>query len=281
MRIVLVSDLIILEYLLKILLVFVSFLSVLMAHTGNTVKQTNFDCLQVVSLLVGIVWSAPQAPHANCKVMDHTFTRIVYEEKETEKCKESCEKECKPVCHDTYQAKCETREEKTCVKKLVDECRDVDVSTCEEYPERVCIPTRKIEMVDVIKTVWVKETQKKCKSFWTTNENNVKIWVEDPNNCDEYLTDVAKNITQMEPRHIDTTECNMVTKTRTNIKTMPVCEKVYKSDCTKTVTITTCMDVKETKCQDFGAKVTKKDCVIIHEKIPKMVKEVRQITVCE
>jgi len=235
----------------------------------------------VVSLLVGIVASAPQAyqPDADCKLMDHIFTDIKYEEKEIEKCHEYCEKDCKPICHDTYHAECETRYEKTCEKKEVPVCRDVDVSTCEEYDEQVCIPTTKIKMVPVVKTIWVKETQKVCKKFWAKNEDG-KIWVEDPNNCDEYIIDAPKNITEMEPRHENSTECTTVTKTRTNIETREVCEKVYKSDCSKTVPITTCMDVKETKCEDYGAQVEKVDCVTIHQKIPIMVKEVRQINVC-
>jgi len=237
----------------------------------------------VVSLLVGFVASAPQAygTNANCKLMDHPFTRIEYEEKETEKCKEYCEIDCKPVCHDTYKAECTTREEKTCEKKLEEECRDVDVSTCEEYTDEDCIPTTEVKMVPVVKTIWVKETQKTCKQFWAKDGNGGKVWVEDPTNCEEYLADVAKNITEMEPRSIEgPPKCTKVTKTRTDIKTEKKCEKVYKSDCSKTVQITTCIDVKETKCEDFGAKVKKEDCVIIHEKIPKMVKDNRQINVC-
>ena len=152
---------------------------------------------------------------------------------------------------------------------------------CEEYPDQECEEVPTIKMVEVVKTVWVKQLQKDCNKFWSTDPNtNAKLWVEDPNNCEEILTEVPKNITQIEPRATTTTNCVNVSRTRTNTTVRKICEEVYKSDCTKTVPITTCIDVKETECEDFGAEVNKVDCFTIHEKIPKTVQEVRAITVC-
>ena len=198
-----------------------------------------------------------------------------YENRCTTKTKEKCTPWTDNVCTTKYRQKCRNWSEKKCTDSWRDECSQQTKEECNDNTRPVQVPYEEDECVTT--------QEKRCEKHWEEPIKGKKVWVDNPATCKYY----------------DATECNPVTKYRTEQEKYTKCEKVPYQHCDK-VKDTNCIDVPRQKCEDEPWQdcrdvqkqrcqpeswedcqdYPKQVCKNIHAKIPRQVTKQVPIRVC-
>jgi len=184
----------------------------------------------------------------------------IYEVQEVETNEEKCTTVNERACETSFREKCVTVIEKVCQPITRDQCKTEFKQECQQlfreekqsYVEDKCETT----------------TVRKCEKYWKVVDDNRKVWVEDPNRCQDAFE----------------TKCNPITKEKVN--------QIPYQECIQ-VPFETCIQVEETVCNDFPREkcnpepfeecrnVPRQRCITEHRLIPKQVARQIQVRVCD
>jgi len=222
--------------------------------------------------------------------------RIVYETKfeveEVESVRQECRQwtenkcttktrpKCTPwtdnVCETKYRQKCRNWTDKECKDSWRNDCNERFKEECKEYNKDIQVPYEEDECNT--------RKERRCDKHWEEKAKGHKEWVDNPNSCKYY----------------DVTDCNPVTKYRTESEKYTKCDDVPYQHCDR-VKDTNCYDVPKQECnnepwqdchdvqrerchqeswqdcQDYP----REKCNDVHEKVPTQVAKQVPVRVCD
>ena len=199
----------------------------------------------------------------------------IYENRCTTRTREKCTPWTDNVCTTSYREKCRNWTEKKCTDSWRDECSQKTKQECNDSTRPIQVPYEEDECVTT--------QEKRCEKHWEEPVKGKKVWVDNPATCKYY----------------DTTDCNVVTKYRTEQESYTKCEDVPYQHCDR-VKDTTCLDVPQEKCEDEPYEdcqdvqkqrcepeswedcqdYPKQVCKDIHAKVPRQSTKTIPIRVC-
>jgi len=226
-------------------------------------------------------------PGPGCTIEYKTYYEILEEESTRRECHTVIEQECTTrtrekcipwtdnVCTTKYRQKCRNWTEKKCTDSWRDECSQKTKEECNDSTRPVQVPYEEDECVT--------RQEKRCEKHWEEPSPGKKVWVDNPATCKFY----------------DATECNPVTKYRTEQEKYTKCDQIPYQHCDR-IKDTNCVDVPQQKCEDEPWEdcqdvqkqrcepetwddcqdIPRQICEDIHSKIPRQATKQVPIRVC-